>query len=283
MSEWQRFEAAHEAQAEVARRAGPTSDRYSSALARYVAAVGDVAEHEAGHGSPLSEELRWNIEQNLVRDVMTRRVVCVSEDATFKEIVDLLARHRISAVPVVDAELRVVGVVSESDLLANVVAGGDPRARIGTGHSARVQARRKSRAETAGELMNSPAVTTSPDISVVHAARAAAMAYVRRLPVVDANGTLVGIVARSDLLRVFLRDDEKIRAHLVEVLADQFCIDTVTVDVHDGVVTLLGQVERRLLITALVEAVRATAGVVGVHDNLTYRVDDRYLPPSPLY
>jgi CBS-domain-containing membrane protein len=283
MSEWQRFEAAREAQAEVTRRTGPTSERYSSALARYVAAVGDIAEHESGHRGTLSEELRWNIEQNLVRDVMTRRVVCVSEDATFKEIVDLLARHRISAVPVVDAELRVVGVVSESDLLATVVAGGDPRARIGAGHSARVQARRKSRAETAGELMNSPAVTTSPDTSVVHAARAAAMAYVRRLPVVDANATLVGIVARSDLLRVFLRDDEKIRAHLVGVLADQYCIGTVTVDVHDGVVTLRGQVERRHLITALVDAVRATAGVVGVHDNLTYRVDDRYLPPSPLY
>jgi CBS domain-containing protein len=211
----------------------------------------------------------------------------VHEDASFKEIVDTLARHRVSAVPVVDAEEKVLGVVSESDLLAKVVAGGDPRARIRGGHGTKALTRRKAHGEVARELMSAPAVTTRAEASVVHAARAAAMAHVRRLPVVDAAGVLVGMVTRSDLLRVFLRDDEELRTHIVAVFAGQFCIDTsaVEVAVHDGVVILTGQVDRRALVAPLLDSVRTTAGVVDLHDNLIYRVDDTVSPSprAPLY
>jgi len=277
MSERERFDVTRRA---AAPHTGRTGERYRSALHRYVVAMSGADPREAASHSPLQEAYRWNLENNLVRDVMTTDVVSVTVDTPFKAIVDTLATCRVSAVPVVDAEYKVVGVVSESDLLAKVVAGGDPRIRVGTGRAEKAERRRKSHAETAGELMRSPAVTVRPEASVVHAARVAAIEHVRRLPVVDAHGMLAGIVTRSDLLRVFLRDDRDIREHLETMFAEQFCIDTSSVDisVRDGVVTLTGQVERRGLIAPLLDAVRTTAGVIGVHDSLTYRFDDTFAP-----
>jgi len=121
--------------------------------------------------------------------------------------------------------------------------------------------------------MTAPPETIGPNASIVHAARAAAKAHVRRLPVIDDQGVLVGIVTRSDLLRVFLRGD-------AEILTLRFCTDASSIDVtvQDGVVTLTGQLERRLLIAPLLEATRAVAGVVSAHDKLTYRVDDTVFP-----
>lgn len=265
-----------------AQHTGPTAERYRSALHRYVAAISAADERAATSRSLRQEAYRWNLENNLVRDVMTTNVVSVTVDTPFKAIVDTLATCRVSAVPVVDAEYKVLGVVSESDLLAKVVAGGDPRVRVGAGRAEKAERPRKSHAETARELMRSPAVTVRPEASIVHAARLAAIEHVRRLPVVDAHGMLAGIVTRSDLLRVFLRDDRDIREHLENLFADQFAIDTSAVDisVRDGVVTLTGQVERRGLIAPLLDAVRTTAGVIGVHDRLTYRFDDA-LAPAP--
>jgi CBS domain-containing protein len=275
MSERKRSDDAHDAVADAVTHT--SSPRYESALARYLAAVRGSRQGEPRKDDALRDELYWNIENNLVRDVMTREVVCVRADATFKDIVETLEKRRVSAVPVVDEEMKVVGIVSESDLLAKVIAGGDPRVRI-RGRSTRVERRRKSHAETASELMQSPAVTIRPDESVVHAARTAALAHVRRLPVIDDTGTLVGIVTRSDLLRVFLRGDDAVYEHLQELFAAQWCIDTsaVNIAVRDGIVTLTGDVERRALIGPLMDAVRATAGVVGVRDNLAYRHDDTF-------
>lgn len=270
-------------------RFGRAADRFQSALERYLAAVARDNEAPAPSGGvPDRGELYWNIENNLVRDVMTRSVVSVGEETPFKEIVDVLATHRISAVPVVDAAGTVVGIVSESDLLAKVVADGGRGRPIREGHASRRGARRKAQAETAGELMSSPVVTVREDASVVHAARKAALEHVRRLPVVDSGGALVGIATRSDLLRVFLRGDEEIRTHLLEqVLAHQLLLDVsaIEVTVRAGIVTLTGQVERRIVIAPLLDAVRATAGVVAVRDQLTYRIDDTLQPPPryPLY
>jgi CBS domain-containing protein len=286
-SDREKHSASRDAAAVAITHMGPAAERYNSALERYLKAVASSDEHASHASTALRGELYWNIENNLVSDVMTHAVISVSADTPFKEVVDTLARNRISAVPVVNAEHRVMGIVSESDLLAKVVTGGDPRVRVKGGRSTRAYVRRKSHAETAAELMSSPAVTVRPDASIVHAARTAALEHVRRLPVVDASGVLVGIVTRSDLLRVFRRGDDEIRAHLVDVLARQFCLDVsaVRLSVHDGIVTLSGDVERRMLIAPLLDAVRATAGVVGVHDELTYRVDDTILPAprSSLY
>ncbi|HEY7050433.1 MAG TPA: CBS domain-containing protein [Jatrophihabitantaceae bacterium] len=286
MSDRERFEASQEALTQAPTRQGPTAERYESALSRYIAAVGGSRQHSTPADRSLRDELYWNIENNLVSDVMTRDVASVHEDTSFKDVVATLEMNRVSALPVIDDQGKVLGIVSESDLLAKVVAGAQPKPRIRGDRSTRVQTRRKSQAEIARELMHSPAVTIRPEVSVVDAARTAALAHVRRLPVVDRDGVLVGIVTRSDLLRVFLRDDEALRRHLQEIFAAQWCIDTSTVEitVHDGVITLSGEVERRTLIEPLVTAVRSTAGVVAVHDNLSYRHDDRYIPsPGGLY
>ena len=265
---------ARETMAYARSRRGAGDDRYHGAVERYLAAVAR-AERPARPRDSVAGERKWWFEGNLVRTVMTAPVVSVSEDAPFKEIVAALARNRVSAVPVVDSAGVVVGVVSESDLLAKVVTGGDPQARTrayrpGTGHQ------RKSHAETAAELMTSPATTTRPDASVVDAARIAALGHLRRLPVVDDNGVLVGIVTRSDLLSVFLRDDDELGAHIRDVTVRQLMLDPASIDVSvtDGVVTLSGRLDRRSQIAPLLDAVRATAGVVGVHDNLLYCLDD---------
>lgn len=281
MSDLESFDPTKQAQQQAPTHQSPTAERYQSALSRYLAAVMGSHQHAVPENHSLRDELFWKIENNLVSDVMTRNVVSVHENTPFKDIVEMLARYRVSAVPVVDAENKVLGIVSESDLLAKVVAGPESHAHIPGDRSTRVETRRKSRAETARELMRSPAITTRPAVSVVHAARAAARAHVRRLPVVDVDGKLVGIATRSDLLRVFLRDDEAVRRRLEQIFASQWCIDAsaVGVAVQDGVVTLSGQVELRALVRPLEDAVRHTTGVVAVHNNLTYRHDDRYFPP----
>jgi ornithine--oxo-acid transaminase len=239
----------------------------------------------------LAGVLSWNLENNLVRDVMTSSVVSVEEPTPFKQIVDTLAQNGISAVPVIDRERRVLGIVSESDLLTKVVAAGRTEAgrRFGHLHPDR-RGQRKSDGETAGELMSSPAVTISADAPVVHAAREAALARVRRMPVVDSHGLLVGIITRSDLLRVYLRSDNEIKDHIEELIAGQFTLDqsAISCDVSSGIVTLRGHPEGRIVIAPLMDAVAATTGVVGVHDKLTYRIDEPTLPSpavkaSPTY
>jgi len=269
----------HRAVADLRTHHGPGAGRYHNAVERYLAAVAR-ADRPAGPQDSAAGERHWWFEGTLVRAVMTTPVVSVLEDAPFKEIVAALARNRVSAVPVVTRAGMVVGVVSESDLLAKVVTGGDPQARTGGTRLGASQAR-KSHGETAAELMTSPATTTHPDASVVDAARVAALGHVRRLPVVDDRGVLIGIVTRSDLLSVFLREDAELCAHIRDVTIRQLMLDTASIDVTviDGVVILTGHLDRRSQIAPLLDAVRATAGVVGVHDNLAYRVDDTGQPP----
>jgi CBS domain-containing protein len=140
---------------------------------------------------------RWTVE-----DVMTIEVVSVRPDASFQVVADLLLSRGISAVPVVDADSRVLGVVSEADLLAKLefVDGDDERPPDPA-------ARHKIAATVASELMSAPAVTIGDAASVVEAAKLLESAGVKRLPVVDDSGRLVGIVSRHDLLRVFRHSD----------------------------------------------------------------------------
>jgi CBS domain-containing protein len=251
-----------------------TDERYRSTL-RYLSAVAHAEpRHTLAHNVPSGPQL--------VCDVMATSVVAAREEAVFKEIVASLARNHISAVPVVDAQHRVIGVVSEADLLARVTGGhvALPRGHRLSGHS---EGRAKLHAATAGELMTSPAVVTTPHARIADAARLAADARVRRLPVVDDDGVLVGVVSRTDLLRPFLRTDEEIRDDVtnnVVVGSHALNPNALTVDVDEGVVTVRGQVEGRLLQKALVESIRAVSGVVDVNDRaFTYRFDDTLIPP----
>jgi CBS domain-containing protein len=184
---------------------------------------------------------RWH---STVRDVMATDVVTVDRITPYKEIAQLLAEHKISAVPVLIMGRHVAGVVSEADLLAaqDQVA---RRARAGTGGQwpwARPRARQHP-ALTAEELMTRPAITIHPDAPIPRAAAVMRNHQVKRLPVVDPDGKLIGIVSRRDLLSVFLRPDAQIEAEVGELLTEILFADpaTVRVVVHGGVVTLLGQ------------------------------------------
>ena len=241
-----------------------------SALARYFAAV----EASSEPGESRRADSAWMLDNLVVADVMTSTVVSVRDDTPFKQIIEALADAHVSALPVVDADGHVLGIVSESDLLAKV-AGVRRSAPHGPTETTQPSPHRKAEAETAGDLMTVPVVTIRPDARVAHAARVAALQHVRRLPVVDSADTLVGIVTRSDLLRVFLRDDEAIRHHVVSLIRRHLFIDTSTIDVAvaDGVVTLRGQLDSRAMFEPLVETIRDTTGVVAVHDNISYRLD----------
>ena len=145
----------------------------------------------------------------MIHQVMTENVVAVDRNAAFKDIVTALAGNGISAVPVIDADRRVLGIVSEADLLAKECevgrdrSGWPPRLLVGR----RRRARAKSTATRAHELMTAPAITVGAELDVAVAARLLDEHRVKRLPVVDAEGRLVGIVSRRDLLRGFLRSD----------------------------------------------------------------------------
>lgn len=219
-----------------------------------------------------------------VRELMTRDVTTVGADTPYKAIVDLLGTRKISAVPVVDADRRVAGVVSEADLLAKVEFEGaaDPAPFFDRNRKARA----KAGGTTAGDVMTSPAVTIAPDESVTAAARLMDRKRVKRLPVVDGDGRLVGIVSRRDVLRVFVQTDEAIRAEVVDdVLRRILWIEPplVAVNVEDGIVTLTGELEQRSVVEIAVRLTTAVDGVVGVVNKLSYRVDDRRLEaPDPL-
>ena len=221
-----------------------------------------------------------------VRDVMTPEVVTVGEQASFKEIAATMDEHRVSALPVLDAEGRVAGIVSEADLLLKEeFPEGPAGGRLFQGRRQRVE-RAKAAGATAAELMTAPAVTIGPDATVTEAARVLHRHGIKRLPVVDPAGPLLGIVSHADLLKVFLRADAEIAQEVrQEVLMRAMWVnpDTVTVTVHDGIVTLSGQLERRSLIPITVSLVHGLDGVVDVVDRLTFEVDDSpIMVPSDL-
>jgi CBS-domain-containing membrane protein len=207
---------------------------------------------------------RWR-----VRDVMSTDVVTVGKTTSYKEVARLMTVHKVNALPVVIKNNHVVGVVSEADVLRKeerrfwrLVSGLSARARRG---------RAKAEARTAAELMTSPVITTHPDASLASAARLMSDHHIRRLPVLDAPGELIGIVSRRDLLRVFLRPDAEIGAEVHGVLTGVLLEDphSVTVQVRDGVVTLRGSLREPELIPAAVRLASDVDGVVAVADELT--------------
>ena len=204
-----------------------------------------------------------------VKDVMTAEVVAVRRDTTFKELAAVLRRYRVSALPVVDDAGRVIGVVSEADLLAKEALA-DPGVMAEVLHRKDV---RKAEGLTAGDLMTSPPVTAAPEDPIGQAARMMHFMRVKRLPVVNSGGQLVGIVSRSDVLAVFDRPDEDIRTEIVDsMLLHEFLIDPrlFKVTVESGVVTMEGTPETAALGRALVRKARHVPGVVAVRDRLTY-------------
>ncbi|MEU5893677.1 CBS domain-containing protein [Streptomyces sp. NPDC047461] len=206
---------------------------------------------------------------HIVSDVMTRDVATVSRDAAFKDIVRIMQDRKVSALPVVDGGRRVLGIVSEADLL--------PKEEFRNSDPDRyTQLRRlpdlaKAGSLTAGELMTSPVLTVLPGETLAQAARTMARARVKRLPVVDESGRLEGVVSRADLLKVFLRDDEDIAEEVRrEVLAPLFPApeSAVRVEVREGVVKLGGRVRDTSLVPVAARLTRAVEGVVDIEFEL---------------
>jgi len=215
-----------------------------------------------------------------VKDVMTTQVIWVKKDATFREMAVALRNYRVSAFPVVDDDGKVIGVVSEADMLNKEALDDEPGVISGMLHR-RDQA--KARGVTAGDLMTAAVVAVRPDDTVEHAARLMYDRKVKRLPVTNEDGRLVGIISRADVLSVFDRTDEAIRQEILdEVLLGEFLVDPKAYDVtvKDGIVTLAGRPETSDSGHRIVHRVRHVQGVVAVRDRLDYpppeRPGDRY-------
>ncbi|MEQ4725896.1 CBS domain-containing protein [Nonomuraea sp. B19D2] len=212
-----------------------------------------------------------------VADVMTSKVVSVTAATSFKDIAEALIAGGVSAVPVLDDDDHVIGMVSEADLLCKEEfyrEGYRPPLRARLRHP---KGRRKAEGDTAAELMTSPAITVFPDASAVWAARLMDAHDVKRLAVVDYNGRLQGIVSRRDLVKLFVRSDEEIAADIRDDILDRALwvdADGVRVDVSQGIVTLSGWMDRRTEAAITARMTARVNGVVDVISKITWKIDD---------
>jgi CBS domain-containing protein len=213
-----------------------------------------------------------------VKDVMSTHVVAVRKNASFKDMAARLREDRVSAFPVLDEDNKVIGVVSEADLLTKEALEFDSPGLVDGMLHHREQA--KAAATTAIDLMSKPPVTIGPNDFVTHAARLMYARKVKRLPVVDDEGHLIGIVSRSDVLSVYSRPDADIRREIIDsiILGLLLCDPSrFTVTVKDGIVTLEGMPETASVGHDMIEETRHVEGVVAVRDRLSYP-DERPVP-----
>ncbi|MFF9011684.1 CBS domain-containing protein [Streptomyces sp. NPDC014870] len=223
------------------------------------------------------------MQHRTVFEVMTHDVVTAAPETSFKQIARLFADNDISAVPVVDPDRRLLGVVSEADLLRTTAELPDLEGRA-AGVRLLPQERGLPDAETAAQLMTSPAVAAQPAWNLVETARTMHLKKVKRLPVIDETGRLVGIISRSDLLRPFLRGDTAILdeiEHDVLVGTLRLAPDTIRVTVDDGVVRLTGRVDERADIPIIVRLCRSVDCVVALHESIEYTYDNLALDVEP--
>lgn len=215
--------------------------------------------------------------RTLVRDVMTTAVVSVRPDTAFENVADILRSNWVRAVPVLDQEGQLLGVISEGDLM-KTTALGDPRRPSPQGRWHRGGGA-WDRPKTARKLMSSPVVSVAPTDSVAQAARVMYTHQLSWLAVVDATeqgpGRLVGVLGRSDLLSVFSRDDDELRREIVDNLLTGLMVfhpERVHVEVDQGVVTLSGHLPTLAEARMVTEFVEKLEGVVAVIHRLTYDV-----------
>jgi CBS domain-containing protein len=226
------------------------------------------------------------IEMLTVRDVMTRQVRTVGLDTPLKDVAHILIDNRVSGVPVVDAENRVLGIVSEADFLMKEQGAQAVHHRrlapiLGESRESRTQMD-KLAARTAGEAMTAPATTIAPKRPIHEAAALMTERRINRLPVVD-DGRLVGIVTRADLVRAYLRTDEELARTIREdVLLRILWLDPAafTVQVRNGEATVTGSVERRSTAEIVAETIRLVPGIVDARVDLSWMLDDRDLSPA---
>lgn len=207
-----------------------------------------------------------------VKEVMTSRVIWIREDTPFSAIAAAFKRYRVSAFPALNQAGQVIGVVSESDLLAKLALGGGDDPVPGTIRGVLDQQQvKKARAITAGDLMTTLPVTVSAEDTVEHAAMLMYMRRVKHLPVVDAGDQLVGIISQADVLSVFSRADKDIREDVVaDIALNAPAADAIDVAVQDGIVTLTGSADTSQAAHEITRLVRHIEGVVAVRNRLSY-------------
>ena len=215
------------------------------------------------------------------KDVMTTPVISVTEQTRVHDVVRLLLEHRISALPVIDAQQRVVGMVSEGDLLR---APDQVRGKQVWWLSALMLGGtldyERIHASTAGDVMNRPVVAVAEDAPLHEIARLLERRHIKRVPVLR-DGRLVGIVSRANLLHGLASDiieqhepgagaDRSIRAHVVDALRHESLLASrlINVTVSDGAVTLWGMVENDAQRDAAKRTAQTVAGVTSVENNL---------------
>jgi CBS-domain-containing membrane protein len=206
-----------------------------------------------------------------VKDVMSTHVIAVRQNASYKAMAAMLHEQRVSAFPVLDDHNKVIGVVSESDLLTKEALEGTVPGMLQSMVSQREHAR--ASAVTAAELMTKPPVTIGPDEPVTQAARLMYSRRLKRLPVTSDDGTLIGIVSRADVLSVYSRPDADIQREIIQdLILGMFACDPArfTVTVADGIVTVEGAPETDLVGRDIIDAARHVEGVVAVRDRLRY-------------
>jgi CBS-domain-containing membrane protein len=227
-----------------------------------------------------------------VGEVMTNDVITVREETPFKELVRLMKEHDVSGLPVLDSSGCLSGIVTEADLLE--VVGGHTGIKkrhtqfgrlldrlLAPGRSDTIDSTTAN--TSARSLMTSELITTTPDTPVREAARHIVESGVKRLPVVDENKRVVGIVSRQDLLRPYLQNDELIKEEVLENIAKRVLwIDpsTLKVAVDQGVVKLHGVVEKQSQKEILIEFTSRVDGVVDVEDHMNAAENDRGYEPE---
>lgn len=221
-----------------------------------------------------------------VKDAMTHLVVTLRPTDTVHDAAVRLARSHISGAPVVE-EGKVVGMLSEADLVHSMMPPGrkdrtasilDVLTLVGP---ARSHARKH--AKTVADLMSHIVVQVSPDDSIWRAASVMEEKGVKRLPVVDDDDFLVGILSRADFVRAMARADHDIQTDVLEAIEmlGEDCFEHLDVEVNNGIATIEGKADRRSTRDLAIKMTWRVPGVAGVVDRLEFQIDDSRLAPAP--
>jgi len=197
-----------------------------------------------------------------VVDLMTTDVITVSRETGIRDAARLMFRNRVSGLPVTDADGKLCGIITEADFLRLEVERHEGGAEIG---------------ETVGEVMSSGVVTTGPETEIYDAAKMMTFQDIKRLPVVDDDSRLLGIISRADIVSVFTRPDDVIEDEIREDLIRRVLFidpDEIEVGVAHGVVTFTGVVGTRNEARLLSELASRLDGVLRVESRLSWRHDD---------